>query len=184
MKNKKVLLLIVLIFMVPIFSNAQTDLGGNKDSKALNTLGNDSGNETKTSADSTANSYESSGLPGDNLNLYAVMKLFRESKTLELFEKNLNDENSMINNLDLNGDGQLDYINVIYNFDGNLHTIVLRVAINENENQDVAVFYVDKDADNRIRIQLVGDESLYGKDYIIEPDSNEGTNTDQGGKNG
>ena len=73
---------------------------------------------------------------------------------------------------------------MIYNFDGNLHTIVLRVAINENENQDVAVFYVDKDADNRIRIQLVGDESLYGKDYIIEPDSNEGTNTDQGGKNG
>jgi len=42
------------------------------------------------------------GLPGDNLNLYAVMTLFQESKTLEEFERSLNDENSRINNLDLN----------------------------------------------------------------------------------
>jgi len=27
------------------------------------------------------------GLPGDNLNLYAALKLFQESKTLEDFEK-------------------------------------------------------------------------------------------------
>src|SRR5665811_997187 len=39
------------------------------------------------------------GLPGDNLNLYAVMKLFQESKTLAEFERNLNDEKSNINNL-------------------------------------------------------------------------------------
>nr|MDA3822412.1 hypothetical protein [Bacteroidales bacterium] len=39
------------------------------------------------------------GLPGDNLNLYAVMNLFQESETLEGFERNLNDEESMINNL-------------------------------------------------------------------------------------
>ena len=32
------------------------------------------------------------GLPGDNLNLYAVMKLFQESETLEGFERSLNDE--------------------------------------------------------------------------------------------
>ncbi len=30
------------------------------------------------------------GLPGDNLNLYAVMKLFQESETLEGFERDLN----------------------------------------------------------------------------------------------
>jgi hypothetical protein len=52
------------------------------------------------------------GLPGDNLNLYAVMKLFQESETLEDFEKNLNDENTMVNNLDLNGDNMVDYIMV------------------------------------------------------------------------
>ena len=30
---------------------------------------------------------DSLGLPGDNLNLYAVLKLFQESATLEGFEK-------------------------------------------------------------------------------------------------
>ena len=40
------------------------------------------------------------GLPGDNLNLYAVMTLFQESKTLEEFEMSLNDENSRIMALD------------------------------------------------------------------------------------
>ncbi|HUV01529.1 MAG TPA: hypothetical protein VMW32_11245, partial [Bacteroidales bacterium] len=49
------------------------------------------------------------GLPGDNLNLFAVMKLFQESETLEGFERSLNDENSRINNLDLNGDNYIDY---------------------------------------------------------------------------
>ena len=30
------------------------------------------------------------GLPGDNLDLYAVMDLFQKSKTIEDFEKSLN----------------------------------------------------------------------------------------------
>ena len=76
------------------------------------------------------------GLPGDNLNLYAVMKLFQESETLEGFERSLNDENSRINNLDLNGDNLIDYITVQDYVDGDVHTIVLRVALNRNEFQD------------------------------------------------
>jgi hypothetical protein len=82
------------------------------------------------------------GLPGDNLNLYAVMKLFQESQTLEDFERKLNDENSRINNLDLNGDNLIDYIMVKDYPDGNVHNIVLQVALNQNEKQDVAVFTV------------------------------------------
>jgi len=109
------------------------------------------------------------GLPGDNLNLYAVMKLFQESETLEGFERNLNNENSRINNLDLNGDNLIDYITVQDYTDGDVHTIVLRVALNRNEFQDVAVFTVQKFRDGSVQIQLVGDEDLYGKNYIIEP---------------
>ena len=109
------------------------------------------------------------GLPGDNLNLYAVMKLFQESETLEGFERNLNDENSRINNLDLNGDNLIDYITVHDYVDGDVHTIVLRVALNRNEFQDVAVFTVQKFRDGSAQIQLVGDEELYGNNYIIEP---------------
>jgi hypothetical protein len=109
------------------------------------------------------------GLPGDNLNLYAVMKLFQESETLEGFERSLNDENSRINNLDLNGDGYVDYIRVIDNVDRNVHYIVLQVAINGRENQDVAVFTVIQKGEGRVDIQLIGDEALYGKNYIVEP---------------
>jgi hypothetical protein len=114
---------------------------------------------------------EKLNLPGDNLNLYAVLNLFQESETLELFEKNLNAEDSKINNLDLNNDNKIDYIKVIDNVDGETHLIILQVAINSKENQDVAVFVVTKSGNNEIQIQLIGDEELYGKDYIIEPKS-------------
>jgi len=97
------------------------------------------------------------------------MKLFQESETLEGFERNLNDENSRINNLDLNGDNLIDYITVNDYVDGNVHTIVLRVALSRKETQDVAVFTVEKFRDGSANIQLIGDEALYGRNYIIEP---------------
>ncbi len=109
------------------------------------------------------------GLPGDNLNLYAVMKLFQESETLESFERSLNDENTMINNLDLNRDNLVDYIMVFDYVDGNVHTIVLRVDLDPNETQDVAVFTVQRFNDGSVQIQLVGDVALYGNNYIVEP---------------
>ncbi|HSO78275.1 MAG TPA: hypothetical protein VLQ76_06890, partial [Bacteroidales bacterium] len=109
------------------------------------------------------------GLPGDNLNLYAVMNLFQESETLEGFEKNLNDENSRINNLDLNNDNLIDYIMVQDFVDGNVHTIVLRTALSRNENQDLAVFTVEQLRNGEVQIQLIGDPDLYGRNYIIEP---------------
>jgi hypothetical protein len=109
------------------------------------------------------------GLPGDNLNLYAVMNLFQQSKTLEEFERDLNDQNSRINNLDLNGDNLVDYITVNDYADGNVHNIVLRVALNRFETQDIAVFTVQRFSDGSVQIQLIGDEALYGRNYIVEP---------------
>ncbi|MDO9341588.1 MAG: hypothetical protein Q7T72_13835, partial [Bacteroidales bacterium] len=91
------------------------------------------------------------------------------SETLEGFERSLNDENSRINNLDLNGDNMVDYIRVIDYIDGDAHTIVLQVAVNKRENQDVAVFTVQRYANGQVQVQLTGDEALYGRDYIIEP---------------
>lgn len=119
----------------------------------------------------TASDYpdEYLGLPGDNLNLYATMKLFQESETLEAFERSLNDPNSHINNLDLNGDNLVDYISVVDYVDGDVHNIVLRTQLNRNETQDIAVFTVQRFDDGTARIQLIGDEALYGKNYIVEP---------------
>ena len=112
---------------------------------------------------------DSLGLPGDNLNLYGVLDIFQQSKTLEEFEGKLNAQDSKINNLDLNGDNKIDYIKVVDNVQGISHAIVLKDEISEKELQDVAVIEVDKDKDGKIRIQIVGDEELYGKNYIVEP---------------
>jgi len=109
------------------------------------------------------------GLPGDNFNLYAVMRLFQESETLEGFERSLNDENTRINNLDLNGDNKIDYVKVMDYVDGSVHTIVLQALLGRNEAQDVAVFTVQRFNDGSVQIQLTGDEALYGRNYIIEP---------------
>jgi len=122
--------------------------------------------QDKTEADS-----ELLGLPGDNLDLYATLDLFQKSKTIEEFEASLNDEKIGINNLDLNADGEVDFIKVVTKKDGDDFAFVLQDDINKEEIQDVAVIYVTKDKDGNVSIQMKGDENLYGKDYVIEPKS-------------
>jgi len=109
------------------------------------------------------------GLPGDNLDLYATLDLFQESKTIEEFEASLNDEKNGINNLDLNLDGDVDFIKVATQQDEDDFAFVLQIDVLEKETQDVAVILVTKDKDEKVTIQMVGDEDLYGKDYAIEP---------------
>lgn len=116
---------------------------------------------------------DSLGLPGDNLNLYAVLDLFQKSETFEIFEKQLNVEDSKVNNLDLNNDDKIDYIKVIDHKTGESHAIVLQVLISEKETQDIAVIEIDKDKTGKVIVQIVGDEELYGKDYIVEPTEND-----------
>jgi len=112
---------------------------------------------------------DSLGLPGDNFDLPGALELFKKSSTPEEFEKALNKNDNEVNNLDLNGDGEVDYVKVVDNKDGNAHTMVLQVAVAKNEIQDVAVIEIEKTKDGNAHIQIVGDEELYGKDYIIEP---------------
>ena len=76
--------------------------------------------------------------------------MFQGSETLEGFEQKLNEENSEINNLDLDGDNKTDYLKVIDNVDGNVHTIVLQTDLSANEMQDVAVFTVQKATDGKV----------------------------------
>jgi hypothetical protein len=106
------------------------------------------------------NKEESLGLPGDNLNLYATLKLFQECETLEVFESKLNNEENKINNLDLDEDGKIDYIRVVDSVDKDVHNIVLQVDLGQGETQSVAVFVVKKEKDGAA-IQVIGDEDLY-----------------------
>lgn len=112
---------------------------------------------------------DSLGLPGDNFDLPGALVLFKTSATPEEFEKAINKNDNNVNNLDLNGDGEVDYVKVIDNKEGDAHTMVLQVAVAKNETQDVAVIVIEKTKEGNAHIQIVGDEELYGKDYIVEP---------------
>ena len=109
------------------------------------------------------------GLPGDNLDLYAVLDLFQKSKTIEDFETSLNAEKTGINNLDLNLDGKVDFIKVETKKNGDDFSFILQVDVSKTEKQDVAVILVSKDKNKKVTIQIVGDKDLYGKNYIVEP---------------
>ncbi|MEI8048759.1 MAG: hypothetical protein WCI92_15360 [Bacteroidota bacterium] len=109
------------------------------------------------------------GLPGDNLDLYAVLDLFQKSKTIEEFEKSLNEEKTGINNLDLNLDKKVDFIKVDTKQKDESFTFILQVDVTEKETQDVAVILVDRDKNKKVTLQIVGDKDLYGKDYVVEP---------------
>lgn len=111
---------------------------------------------------------DSTGLPGDNFSLQGALDLFSKADNLEAFEKSINEEKNNVNNLDLNGDGQIDYIRVIDRQDGNAHAIVLQAVLGKDENQDIAVIEIEKkDNDNAIA-QIVGDEDIYGKEVYVE----------------
>jgi uncharacterized membrane protein YgcG len=120
------------------------------------------GNSSNIATDST-------GLPGDHFSLQGALDLFEKSANPEEFEKKLNDENNYVNNLDLNGDNEIDYIKVIDHKDGDAHALVLQVAVSETESQDVAVIEIEKNGESSAVIQIVGDEELYGAKTIAEP---------------
>ncbi len=112
---------------------------------------------------------------GDNLDLNGVLDLFEQSGTVEEFENKLNSEKNDVNNLDLNDDGFVDYIRVIDYADGNTHSLTLQVPYSDKEAQDVAVIMLEDQGNESAVVQIVGDEDLYGPDYIVEPgeDSND-----------
>lgn len=105
----------------------------------------------------------------DNLDLKAVASIFGDSRDLEDFERRLNDPDIQISNLDLNGDNRVDYIRVIESTEGNTHLIILQSVIGADTFQDVATIEVERDRNNNVQVQVVGDVYMYGANYIYEP---------------
>jgi len=105
----------------------------------------------------------------NNLDLKAVSTAFGESANLEEFEKKLNDYDSQISNLDLNNDGQVDYLRVIEKNENGVHVVEIQAVLSKDVYQDVASIIVEKDQNNNPTVQVVGDPYLYGDNYIIEP---------------
>jgi len=105
----------------------------------------------------------------DNLDLKAVASIFGDSKNLEDFERRLNDPKLKISNLDLNNDNQVDYLRIIESVEGRTHLIIIQAVLEKDIFQDVATIEVEKDNNNRLQVQVVGDVYMYGNNYIYEP---------------
>ena len=112
---------------------------------------------------------DSTGLPGDNFSLQGALAMFQKAGSPEDFEKLLNAEDNHVNNLDLNNDGDIDYIRVINNSEKNAHAFVLQAVVSETESQDIAVIELEKTGDASAVLQIIGDEDIYGEQVIIEP---------------
>ena len=124
---------------------------------------------TMTAFSQTEKEPKLSGLPGDDLDLQSVMDLFVNSKTIEDFEKSLNDEQSGINNLDLNNDKKVDFIKVETKKEGENFKFILQDPVSESKTQEVAVIHLTKDKDQKVDLKIVGDKKLYGDNYVVKP---------------
>jgi hypothetical protein len=122
-------------------------------------------------------------VPGDNFSLEGALELFKKSASPQEFEQLLNSPDSKVNNLDLNGDGNIDYVRVVDKTEGNVHDFILQAVVSASESQDVAVIELEKRNDGTAVLQIVGDADVYGIETIIEPTSevkvNAGTTTAQ-----
>ncbi len=105
----------------------------------------------------------------NNLDLQAVASVFGESDNLQEFEMKLNDFDSKISNLDLNNDGEVDYLRVVETSENKVHVVVVQAVLARDVFQDVATIVVEKKNNKRTYVQVIGDPYLYGTNYIIEP---------------
>lgn len=102
------------------------------------------------------------------LDLQAVAAAFAESRSVQEFEMLLNSNRYMINNLDLNGDGYIDYLRVLETRQGYFHAFLIQACIAPTLFQDVATLVAERRARN-LYVEVIGDPYLYGYNYIVRP---------------
>ena len=102
------------------------------------------------------------------LDLNAVAAAFAESRSVREFEQLLNSSRYMINNLDLNHDGRIDYLRVIETHKNYYHTLLIQACLAPGVFQDVATLVAEHQP-NALYVEVIGDRYLYGANYIVRP---------------
>ena len=105
----------------------------------------------------------------DNLDLEAIAIAFGKANNLEEFEKMINDPQNPISNLDLNRDGYVDFLRVVEVLERGEHLILLQAVLERDVYQDVATIIVEGNNVNTTKVTIIGDEYIYGRNYIIQP---------------
>ena len=102
------------------------------------------------------------------LDLNAVAAAFAESRSVSEFEMLLNSSRYMINNLDLNRDGFIDYLRVIETRSGFYNACLIQACLAPGVFQDVATLVAEHRPDV-LFVEVIGDAYLYGRNYIVRP---------------
>jgi hypothetical protein len=95
------------------------------------------------------------------LDLDAVTVLAKKSKDAADFERLLNSQAEAVNNIDLNDDGKVDYIEVTEYGSGDRRGFSLTTEISPGKTQEIATIDFQKEGDKTV-MQTTGNSSLYG----------------------
>lgn len=95
------------------------------------------------------------------LDLDATTALAKKAKDAADFERLLNSQAEAVNNIDLNDDGKVDYINVTEYGSGDRRGFSLTTEMSPGKVQEIATIDFQKEGENGV-IQTTGNPSLYG----------------------
>ncbi len=101
----------------------------------------------------------------DDLDLRAVGELVTEVRSPEELERALNDPQIGLNNMDLDEDGNVDYIEVEEFGSGNSRGFSLTTEVEPGEVQEIATISIEKDAGNYARVETHGNPNIYGHNH-------------------
>jgi hypothetical protein len=113
---------------------------------------------------------QDSGKLGEDFDLEALAGVIEKVNSFEELEKAINNSSYEVNNLDLDKNNEVDYIIIQEEADGNTHVAYLRIATSQDEFQEIASIEMEKLSSSTASYQIVGDATMYGEDYILEPE--------------
>lgn len=103
----------------------------------------------------------------------AFFKAFETSLSPEDFEKRINDPAGECHNLDLNRDGEIDYLRVEDLNNGSLHVLVIRAVLQISAEQDILRIELEQTGPEEVIVELVGDDDIFPEGLILEPGEDE-----------
>ena len=101
----------------------------------------------------------------DGLDLKAVGELVKKAKDAEHLERLLNDKKEEVNNLDLNEDGEVDYVKVTEYGDNQVKGFSLTAEPESGEEQEVATIEIEKSGEGQANVQIHGNRQIYGESH-------------------
>lgn len=100
----------------------------------------------------------------DGLDLKNIGPLLKKAKNAEELEKLINDSSEGVNNLDLNEDNKVDYINVTEFGEKNNRGFSLTTDLGRGEVQELATIQIEKKGDEA-EVEVRGNKQIYGDNH-------------------